>query len=258
MNKNLDTRLGTMASYLAAALLAMTTACSTSPPTVRKISPDQQFSGFLKEYSALKPNPNMDENALTYVNTDAQKNLRGYLAIVVDPIEVFIATNADATKISESSRAAVTTYFRHALTRAVSEAYPVVDAPGPLILRLRTALVGIDVGGAVAAGDLPAESKPLAHALNIGKVGVEMELVDSVTGERVAALVDKAALGKGAEIGAERFSRVEKFAAAREAFDEWSWRVRHFLDVSMQLTGEDAARAVKSYQQYGDETDFTP
>jgi hypothetical protein len=254
MNKNLDTRLGTIANYFTAGLLLATaTACSTPQPTVKRIAADQRFSGFLKDYPSLKPNSKLDENALTYINPDGQKHLRAYLAIMVDPIEVYVATNADESKIPESSRTAVTNYFRHALTNAVSDAYPVVDAPGPLVLRLRTALVGIDVGGAVAGGELPAESKPMAHALNIGKVGVEMELVDSVTGERVAALVDKATLGAGAEIGAERFSRMAKFSAAREAFDEWSWRVREFLDVSMQLSPEDAARVIKAYQQYGDE-----
>jgi hypothetical protein len=80
-----------------------------------------------------------------------------------------------------------------------------------------------------------------------------MELVDSVTGERIAAMVDKAALGAGAEVGAQQFSRVAKFAAAREAFDEWASRVRQFLDSSMELTGEDAERADKAYRPYGAE-----
>ena len=86
--------------------------------------------------------------------------------------------------------------------------------------------------------------------MNIGKVGVEMELVDSMTGERIAAMVDRSNLGAGAEVGAVNFSRVEKFVAAREAFDEWASRVREFLDSAHELTGEDAERADKSYQPY--------
>src|SRR5215510_610436 len=102
----------------------------------------------------------------------------------------------------------------------------------------------------MAAGDVPADGKPLQRAVNIGKVGVEMELVDSDTGERIAAMVDRANLGAGAEVGAENFSRMEKFAAAKEAFDEWASRVREFLDSAHELTGEDAERADKSYQPY--------
>jgi Protein of unknown function (DUF3313) len=223
-------------------------------PTVKKIAAGQEFSGFLKEYSALKPNPNLEGSALTYVNADERKNLRSYLAIVVDPIEVYIATDADESKVPEASRKALTNYFQYALTKAVSDAFPVVEAPGPLVLRLRAALIGVDVGGEVAAGDVPADTtKPLERALNIGKVGVEMELVDSETSERIAAMVDKTNLGAGAEVGAVNFSRLQKFAAAREAFDEWASRVRQFLDSAHELTGEDAQRADKAYQPYGAE-----
>ena len=80
-----------------------------------------------------------------------------------------------------------------------------------------------------------------------------MELVDSETGERIAAVVDRTNLGAGAEVGAENFSRLEKFAAAREAFDEWASRLRLFLDSAHELSGEDAARADKAYKPYGAE-----
>ena len=52
-------------------------------------------------------------------------------------------------------------------------------------------------------------------------------------------------------MGAENFSRLEKFAAAREAFDEWASRVREFLDSAHELSGEDAEWADKAYQPYG-------
>jgi hypothetical protein len=87
-------------------------------------------------------------------------------------------------------------------------------------------------------------------ALNIGKVGVEMELVDSETGERIAAAVDRANLGAGAEVGDGNLSRDEKAAAARDAFDEWAGRLRAFLDSAHELKGEDVERADKSYKPY--------
>jgi hypothetical protein len=245
--------------------LALVMGCSQAPKpteekklTARKIPAGQEFSGFLKDYSALKPNPKV-EGALTYASPDAQKNLRSYFAIVVDPIEVYIATDADESKLPDTSRRTLANYFHYALTRAVSDAFPVVDAPGPLVLRLRAALIGVDVGGEVAAGDVPAEtSKPLDRAVNIGKVGVEMELVDSQTGDRIAAMVDKSNLGAGAEVGAVNFSRMQKFAAAKEAFDEWASRVRQFLDAEHELSEADAARVDKAYQPYGSESPVAP
>ena len=236
--------------------IAITIGCSPAAETkagVKKIAAGQEFSGFLKDYASLKPNPNLDGTALTFAAADAHQNLRSYFAIIVDPVEVYVATDADASKVSEDSRIALTNYFQHALVAAVSDAFPVVDTPSPLTLRLRTALVGVDVGGQVAAGDAPADAKPFEHALNIGKVGVEMELVDSKTGARIAAMVDRTNLGGDAEVGAANFSRVQKFAAAREAFDEWASRVRMFLDSEHELKGADVEKADKSYQPYGSE-----
>ena len=245
---------------LAVTFLTLMLGCSTAPksadtttpsepPSVKKIPAGQEFSGFLKNYEQLKPNENLGGNALTYAGTDARNNLRSYFAIVVDPIEVYVATDTDASKVDEDARATLTNYFHHALLAAVSDAFPPVDKPGPLTLRLRAALVGVDVGGQVAAADVK-DAQPLKQAMNIGKVQVEMELVDSMTGERIAAMVDRSNLGAGAEVGAKEFSRVEKFAAAREAFDEWASRVREFLDSAHELTGADAERADKSYRPY--------
>jgi hypothetical protein len=236
--------------------IALSIGCSPAAetkPGVKKIPAGQEFSGFLKDYASLKPNPNLDGNALTFAASDAKQNLRSYFAIIVDPVEVYIATDTDASKVSDDARIALTNYFQHALIEAVSDAFPVVETPSPLTLRLRSALVGVDVGGQMASGDAPADAKPFDRALNIGKVGVEMELVDSKTGERIAAMVDRSNLGAGAEVGAAYFSRVEKFAAAREAFDEWASRVRTFLDSEHELKGEDAVKADKSYQPYGSE-----
>jgi hypothetical protein len=210
-----------------------------SKPAVKRIPADYAFSGFLKNYASLKRNYRVEGDALTFAAADAKQNLRSYFAIIVDPVEVYIATDADASKISETSRSALTNYFQHALIRAVSDAFPVVDSPGPLTLRLRAALVGVDVG--------------TDKTLNIGKVGVEMELVDSKSGERIAAMVDRATLGAGAEVDAGDLSRVEKFAAAREALDEWASRVRTFLDSEHELQGKDAERADRSYHPYGSE-----
>jgi Protein of unknown function (DUF3313) len=242
-------------------LLAIAVGCSKAPKSsedaqspVKKIPANAEFSGFLKDYSALKHNPALDGDELTYVSTDAKKNLRSYFAIVIDPIQVYVATDADASKVDDASRKALTNYFQHALAKSVSDAFPITETAGPLTLRLRVALVGVDVGGQVAAGDVPADSKPLQRALNIGKVGVEMELLDSETGERIAAVVDRTNLGAGAEVGAENFSRVEKFAAARDAFDEWASRLRAFLDSEHELKGEDLERVEKSYLPYGGET----
>jgi hypothetical protein len=242
--------LKSAAVSMAVALILMTASGCSKEQTagkVKKIPANTEFSGFLKTYANLKPIPGMEGEALGYANTDAQKNLHKYIACVIDPVEIYLATNADDAKYSDSTRAAATEYFRAALVKAVSEAYPVVDQPGPLVLRLRAAIVG-----PVAASDQAADKeKGLTNMVNIGKVRVELELVDSVTGEEIAALVDKESLGQGVEIGATNLTREEKWATARGAFDGWAERVHMFLNMENELSPEDADRADKSYVPYG-------
>jgi hypothetical protein len=223
-----------------------------SQPALKRMEPGKEFSGFLQDYSKLKPNEKMGGEALTYVNPDKMKSLHRYVAIIVDPVQVYVSSAADASLIPDSGRGAVEKYFEHALVNAVSDAFPVVETPGPLVLRLRAALVGIDLGGKVAPLNEPAlVAKPLERAIVLEKVSVEMELVDSETGERIAATVDKASLGAGAEVGSENFSRMERFNEAKMALNQWAGRVREFLDAEHELTGEDAERALKSYRPYG-------
>jgi hypothetical protein len=243
-------------SWLALAALCgliAVAACSTAPKSgFKRMTEGQQYSGFLKDYSNLKANPKLDSSALTYVNTDAAHHLRHYVAIIVDPVEIYVSSKADDSQLPERARETVANYFRHSLESAVGDAYPIVNSPGPLVLRLRAAIVGVDTGGKVAPLDDPAmTAKALPSAIVLDKVAVEMELVDSVTGERIAAMVDNTQLGAGAQVGAEDFSRIPRFEQAQDAFDEWAHRVRVFLNSEHELSGEDAAKADQAYKPYG-------
>ena len=79
---------------VAALLLVVAVGCSTAPEPVsttteggvHKMAPDQEFSGFLGDYSQLTPDPDL-EDTFTYVNTTEEKNIHRYIAIMIDPIE---------------------------------------------------------------------------------------------------------------------------------------------------------------------------
>ena len=225
------------------------TTTTTRPIALKKLPANAPNAGFLKSYSDLKPNATLSGEAMSFVNSDKMKNLHRYVAIIVDPVDVYVATNADDSLIPSRARESVSNYFRYALVNAVQDAFPVVDTPGPLVLRLRSAIVGVDTGGEVAPMESAGES--LKRAIVLEKVGIEMELVDSDTGEQIAAVVDKEKLGSGAQVGSVNFSREQRAAEARAAFDEWAARVRIFLDAEHELSAEDAARADQAYRPYG-------
>ena len=233
-------------------LLAMLAGCSRKPEqaAIKKLAPGAEYAGFLSSYDNLKPNPNF-ENTRSYVKQDDAKNIHKYFAVIVEPVEIYLSTNADPSKMPDRGRTALVAYFQHAITRAISDAFPIVQEPGPLVLRLRTALIGVDVSREAAAGE-KAGGDALERAIDISKVGVEMEMVDSVTGEQIAAAVDRQNLGAGAVVGSENFSREEKYAAAKEAFNGWAKRLREFLDSEHELSKEDAERADTSYNPYSE------
>ncbi len=221
---------------------------------LRQMPAGKNFSGFLKDYSNLKPNPDLGKNALTFAKPDERRNLHRYIAIIVDPVQVYLASDADRSKLPEKGPGVGARYFHKALLEAVSGAFPPVDQPGPLVLRLRAALIGLDVGHEIPAAERSADSSDsFDRSIDISKVAVEMELVDSETGEQIAAMVDREKLGDGAQIGDAHFSRQEKWAAAREAFDGWAKRVRDFLDSAHKLSVEDVKRADQSYRPYSEQ-----
>jgi hypothetical protein len=233
-------------------LLFMTSGCSRpSEPAAKKAAAARQ-SGFLKDYAKLKADPKLEDTVLAYVAADPKMALRNYVGVVVDPVDVYLATDADASKVPALGMEAISKYFHHALVKAVGDVYPVVQQPGPLVMRLRAAVVGVDAGSEIPASGKAEDAKnALTRAVNVNRAYIELELTDSVTGEVLAAAVDKATLAAGSEVGSPTFSRDEKYAAARLAFDAWASRVRNFLDAANDLPPEDALKRIRSYQPYG-------
>jgi hypothetical protein len=242
--KTMRTHFQECATWSVAALVMLVAGNCSRPPQpakdLRTMPAGKEFSGFLSDYSKLKLNPRF-EQTVSYVREDPVKNVHKYVAIIVEPVVVYVATDADEKAIPDRGRAALADYFQQAITRAVADAFPVVHEAGPLVLRLRSAIIGVDVRPA------PADQKgtignALDRTINIGKVGVEIELVDSETGEQIAAAVDRQKLGEDAVVGSATFSREEKFRAATQAFDGWAARLREFLDSAHELSEEDVAR----------------
>lgn len=218
---------------------------------VKRLPAGAENAGFLSDYSELKPDPDLGGEVLSYVNPDRMKDLHRYVAMIVDPVEVYVASDADPSQLPADGVKAAVGYFEYAIRSAVSDAFPIVEEPGPLVLRLRSALVGVDVGDE-ASGEAPDQGgAALPRPIRITDVIAEFELVDSDSGETIAAATDKAHLGERAEISSTHFERMERFEAAREAFEGWARRLREFLDSKHELKGQDAERALEAYPSYG-------
>jgi hypothetical protein len=85
------------------AILAVTLAgCSRQPPrpALKRLAPGAQFAGFLSDYGKLQPSPRV-ENTMVYVKQDDAKNIHKYIAVIIEPEEIYVATNADPAKVPD-------------------------------------------------------------------------------------------------------------------------------------------------------------
>ncbi len=69
----------------------------------------------MSTYANLKPNPEF-ESTVSYVSQDPVKNVHKYVAVIVEPPVVYLATDADAKALPDrAGRTALTEYFQEAM-----------------------------------------------------------------------------------------------------------------------------------------------
>lgn len=186
-------------------------------------------TGFLGDYSMLQPGGE-DRAALVYVNPKTDFKL--YNKIMFDRVFVSLADNAKHKEIDPALMTELAVYYQNALMKAVKDGYQIVDKPGPDVLRVRVVITGVRPSnpvsntmssiipvGLVVSGATKAIS---GDNLGTGEAATEIEVVDSVSGDRLAAAVDRRQGGKMAFRG--------KWEDTRQAFDHWAKRFRERLD----------------------------
>lgn len=181
--------------FLFATSLALGTGCGTTK-AARSVTP----SGFLGNYSDLRTGVG-NEPLMVYGNPDA--DCSRYTKAMFDPVELWArGDNSSLQQLSEADRDKLRGLGMQALRSTFAQAgYRVVTTPGPGVMRVRAAFteaekanVLLEDVSAVApyvsgAATLYAEGK--GQALFTGDVAYELEYLDSLTGERLSASVDK-------------------------------------------------------------------
>jgi hypothetical protein len=126
-------------------------------------------------------------------------------------------------------------FLTEAVRRVRAAGYTIVKAPGPDVMRLRICIT--EAQGATVVMDTMSSIMPPSVALNlvktlvtgqglaVGEAGGEMEIKDSVTGERLAAAVDERA-GRKYTLQMDKFSRYRTF---EDAFEYWATRLQERL-----------------------------
>lgn len=97
-------------------------------------------SGFLLDYSRLQPDPTR-EGTMVYI--DKTVDIRPYTKLYFDPVTVIVAPSADNTEVPPDVILRMSDRLLESFQKALYPRYQVVSAPGPDVLRVKTAITGI-------------------------------------------------------------------------------------------------------------------
>jgi len=186
--------------------------------------------GFLRDSSMLEKG-RKDEALLIY--TKKGVDFATYKQIMLDPVTVWLGANTDLRDMPAEQRQQLADYLYQAIRKQLERNFKVVDSPGRGILHLRVAIVDAKASNAaldtisavVPVGIIISNVKRLTNGthLFVGRVAIEAELRDSVSGERLAAAVDQ-------RVGQKRLRGVtQSWDDVFKACDYWAERIAQRL-----------------------------
>jgi hypothetical protein len=182
-------------------------------------------SGFLKNYSQLQEGKD-NQALLVYINP--RTNFARYKGILLDPVKLYAAQGSLLMDASPETRQGLVNYLDAEIRRELAGPFYFATKPGPGVMRFRTAIT--DAQGSMVAMDTISSVVPIGLAVSVLKSGltgahsgvgscsIEFEAVDSVTGQRLAAAVDKRVGDKFTG----NFDKFDQWHAVTDAFDYWA------------------------------------
>ena len=191
--------------------------------------PNVRMSGFLGDYSKLH-HGRSGQAEFTYL--DRNVDLSKYNKVILDPVQIWAADNKNSAlgKLSREDQQLLVDYLYVSLHDALQRDYVIVNEPGPDVMRIRCAITEARANSPVK--DLLSTVTPIGLGISyakrlttgthsgVGVVSVEGELLDSVTGERIAAVIDRRAGTKS------MLTKPTRWGDVQDAFNFWARRMQ--------------------------------
>jgi predicted small secreted protein len=226
MTRDLSSRISrtlvvAIALVTAAVIVA---ACATT----RQSRGTGEASGFLGDYSNLRKGEK-DEPQLIFIHPDVDWSL--YDAIHIESVTLW--RNERTDDVPKEEQQLLADFLFHALHTELSKDYKMVDEPGPNVLQLRAAIT--EAKGSKAVMNTITSVVPALRSLTtivgmsagtsvlVGKAGIEGEITDSMSGERLMAALDQRQGTKAVRGGVKTWSDVKL------ATEFWAERLRKRL-----------------------------
>lgn len=170
---------------------------------------------FLSDYSRMELR---EDGRINY----ADESVANYDSFIIDPIVILFEQDPTNPTFTEEELGSLKQYMIDRLTEelTVDDGYSVVTDPGPGIARYRFGFT--EVNETIGALNISIYTK--VSGLGLGGLSLEGEMVDSVTGEQIAAMVR---WGSGSRIARAGFT---KTGDAKLMINRWSNEFRETID----------------------------
>ncbi len=210
--------------------LLVATALGCAAVRGRRGEPEQ--SGFLRDYSGLTPREGYEAQEV-YINPKAEWTR--YDSIYLDSVTLW--ANEETGKLEEEERQMLTDLVYASLASELGERFEMAERPGPDVLRIRAALT--QAKGAKVALRTLSTFVPNFYLISaavgltgdvaqtVGTATIEVEILDSITGERLAAAVDQRAGNKSLLAGTRTF---KTWGDVQSASEFWAGRMADTLE----------------------------
>lgn len=178
-------------------------------------------SQFIDNLPLLSPDP---DRAGAMIWQKSGFNRAAYTRVMFEPMTIFISPDSEYQGLNADELKQLADTFRDVVTRTLEPEIPVVNQKGEGVLYLRAALTNVKVAkkkrgllgytpiGLVAGAVKTAAAGP---SLSLKDAVLEIEMLDSVSGERLGVLIDKAPKEAGGELSWDSIGKTFTFYAER-------------------------------------------
>lgn len=172
-------------------------------------------AGFLSDYSRLAL---MKNDNLRYVD----ERVSDYESFIIDPVAILFERDPVNPVFSDKELEDLTQYAVDELTQQLTknDGYAVVNEPGQGVARIRIGLAEVDD----TIGLLNVSIYTKITGLGLGGLSIEGEIVDSVTGEQIAAAIR---WGSGSRVLRAGYTHT---GDAKILIDKWAKQIRKQVD----------------------------
>jgi hypothetical protein len=176
---------------------------------------DPGRSGFISDYSKLEE---IAENNLVYDSG----NLGNYSKFIIEPVTMLYRESEEKRVFDDEELGDLETHFLDTVRESLTEknGYQIVETPGSGTARIHIGIT--DVDDTIGALNISIYTKITGAGL--GGAAMEGEIVDSVTGEQIAAVIR---WGSGSRILRAGFTHT---GDAKILMDRWADHLRDRID----------------------------